>query len=90
MAIQTSFAKKVTGFEDCDDGFFSLLGNNGQLDLAFLDCRKTASATSPCENTICPREGTPAEVTAGEYANRIFKGKVTRWGNGPGPAILVN
>jgi RND family efflux transporter MFP subunit len=23
-------------------------------------------------------EGTPAEVTAGEYANRIFKGKVTR------------
>jgi len=37
MAIQTSLAKEVTRFEDGDYGFLSLLGNNGQFDLALLD-----------------------------------------------------
>jgi hypothetical protein len=51
MAIQTSFAKKVTGPQDCNDRFLALLGNDGELDLALLDV-KTASATCPCEKTI--------------------------------------
>jgi hypothetical protein len=33
MAIETSFAKKVTGSEDCNDGFLALLGNDGEFDL---------------------------------------------------------
>jgi hypothetical protein len=51
MAIQTSFAKKVTRSEDCNDRFLALLGNDGEFDLALLDV-KTASATCPCEKTI--------------------------------------
>jgi hypothetical protein len=50
MAIQTSFAKKVAGSQDCDDCLLALLGNDGELDFALLDV-KTASATSPCEKT---------------------------------------
>src|SRR3984893_8916521 len=37
MAIQTSFAKKVAGSQDCDDCFLALLGNDRELDLALLD-----------------------------------------------------
>ena len=50
IAIQTSFAKKVVGSQDCDDCLLALLGNDGELDLALLDV-KTASATSPREKT---------------------------------------
>jgi hypothetical protein len=39
MAIQTSFAKKVTRSEDCNDRFLALLGNDGELDLALLDVK---------------------------------------------------
>ena len=37
MAIETSFAKKVTGFQDCNHRFLALLGNDSELDLALLD-----------------------------------------------------
>src|SRR5437660_1743963 len=39
MAIQTSFAKKVTGSQDCNDRFLALLGNDGEFDLALLDVK---------------------------------------------------
>jgi hypothetical protein len=39
MAIQTSFAKKVTWSEDCNDRFLALLGNDGEFDLALLDVK---------------------------------------------------
>jgi hypothetical protein len=39
MAIQTSFAKKVTRSEDCNDRFLALLGNDGEFDLALLDVK---------------------------------------------------
>src|SRR5207237_5738114 len=37
MAIQTSFAKKVTWSQDCNHRFLALLGNDGEFDLALLD-----------------------------------------------------
>src|SRR5947209_16830891 len=39
MAIETSFAKKVTRSEDCNDRFLALLGNDGEFDLALLDVK---------------------------------------------------
>ena len=39
MAIQTSFAKKMTGSEHCNHRFLALLGNDGEFDLAFLDVK---------------------------------------------------
>ncbi len=39
MAIQTSFAKKMTGSYDGDHRLLALLGNDGQLDLALLNVK---------------------------------------------------
>jgi hypothetical protein len=39
MAIQTSFAKKLTWLQDCDHRFLAMLGNDGELDLALLDVK---------------------------------------------------
>jgi hypothetical protein len=39
MAIQTSFAKKVTWSQDCNHRFLALLGNDGEFDLALLDVK---------------------------------------------------
>ena len=39
MAIEASFAKKVTRSEDCNDRFLALLGNDRELDLALLDVK---------------------------------------------------
>ena len=39
MAIQTPFAKKMTGSQDGNDRFLALLGNDGELDLALLDVK---------------------------------------------------
>jgi hypothetical protein len=39
MAIQTSFAKKVTWSQDCNDRFLALLGNDSEFDLALPDVK---------------------------------------------------
>jgi hypothetical protein len=39
MAIEASFAKELTGAEDADHSFLPLLGNDGELDSAFLDVK---------------------------------------------------
>src|SRR5580693_1907582 len=39
MAIQTSFAEKVTRFQNSYDRFLAPLGNDGELDLALLDVK---------------------------------------------------
>jgi hypothetical protein len=39
VAIQTSFAKKVTRSQDCDDCFLPLLRNDGEFYLALLDVK---------------------------------------------------
>src|SRR5882672_11809236 len=54
MAIQTSFAKEMTRLEDCDYGFLSLLGNNGQFDLAFLDVENRVGGFSLREHNLPP------------------------------------
>jgi hypothetical protein len=54
MAIQTSFAKEMTRREDCDYGFLSLLGNNGQFDLAFLDVENRVGNVSLREHKLPP------------------------------------
>ena len=43
LTIQTSLAKKLPGVQHADDGFFALLGNNGQLDAARLDVKNPVS-----------------------------------------------
>jgi hypothetical protein len=50
MAIETSFAKKVSRFQNTYDCFLALLGNDGELDLALLDV-KNRVASLPCEKT---------------------------------------
>src|SRR5260370_14862740 len=40
MAIQTSFAKKMTWSQDCNHRFLALLGNDGEFDLALLDVKR--------------------------------------------------
>ena len=43
MAIETSFAKKMTWSQDCNHRFLALLGNDSELDLALLArARRTA------------------------------------------------
>jgi hypothetical protein len=42
MAIQTSFAKKMTGPQDCNHRFLALLGNDGELDFALLNVKDRA------------------------------------------------
>jgi hypothetical protein len=54
MAIQTSFAKELIRLEDCDYGFLSLLGNNGQFDLAFLDVENCVGNVSLREHNLPP------------------------------------
>jgi hypothetical protein len=39
MAIETPFAKKVTGPKEADDRFLAALRNDGELDLALLDVK---------------------------------------------------
>ena len=34
---KTSLAEEIVGTENCDDRFLALLGNDGELRLAFLD-----------------------------------------------------
>jgi hypothetical protein len=52
MAIQTSFAKKVTWFQDCNDRFLALLGNDSELDLALLDVKNRVRNISLRENNL--------------------------------------
>jgi hypothetical protein len=54
MAIQTSFAKELIRLEDCDYGFLSLLGNNGQFDLAFLDVENRVGNVPLREHNLPP------------------------------------
>jgi hypothetical protein len=37
--IQTALAKKVTSSENCDDGFLSVFGNDGDFDRAVYDVK---------------------------------------------------
>ena len=41
MAIEAPLAKKVARSEDRNDCFLALLGNDGELDLAFLDVKNS-------------------------------------------------
>src|SRR5205807_9657410 len=52
MAIQTSFAKKMTWSQDCNDRFLALLGNDGEFDLALLDVKNRVRDLSLCENNL--------------------------------------
>ena len=56
MAIQTSFAKKVTWSQDGNHRFLALLGNDGEFDLALLDVKNRVRDLSLRENNlILPR-----------------------------------
>src|SRR6266849_8236795 len=52
MAIEASFAKKVTRSEDCNDRFLALLGNDGELDLALLDVKNRVRYLSLRKNNL--------------------------------------
>src|SRR5206468_12394723 len=52
MAIQTSFAEKVTWSQDCNHRFLALLGNDGELDLAFLDVKNRVRDLSLRKNNL--------------------------------------
>src|SRR5271165_2735843 len=52
MAIQTSFAKKVAGPQNGDDGFLSLLGNHRELELAFLNIENRVRDVALRENNL--------------------------------------
>src|SRR6476619_8642816 len=52
MAIQTSLAEKVTWSQDCNDRFLALLGNDGELDLAFLDVKNRVRGLSLRKNNL--------------------------------------
>src|SRR5229473_5836256 len=52
MAIQTPFAKKMTGSQDCDDRFLALLGNDRELDLALLDVKNRVRDLSLRKNNL--------------------------------------
>src|SRR5260370_28930328 len=52
MAIQTSFAKKMTWSQDCNDCFLALLGNDGEFDLALLDVQHRVRDLSLSENNL--------------------------------------
>src|SRR5580658_5933370 len=52
MAIQTSFAEKVTRLQNTYDCFLAPLGNDGELDLALLDVKnRVRLARSPLPRT---------------------------------------
>src|ERR1700694_1807705 len=52
MAIQTSFAKKMTWSQECNDRFLALLGNDSELDLASLDVKNRVRNLSLGENNL--------------------------------------
>src|ERR1700730_4713020 len=52
MAIQTSFAEKVTWSQDCNHRFLALLGNDGELDPAFVDVKNRVRDLSLRENDL--------------------------------------
>jgi hypothetical protein len=52
LARQTAFAKKVCRSQNSDDGFFAVSGNNGKLDLAFLDIEDGVSGIALGENRL--------------------------------------
>src|SRR5712692_9693040 len=52
MAIEASFAKKMTGSQNCNDRFLALLGNDGELDLALLDVKNRVRDLSLRKNNL--------------------------------------
>src|SRR4030095_16263049 len=52
LAIQTSFAKKVTWSQDGNHRFLALLGNDGELDLALLDVKNRVRNLSLRKNNL--------------------------------------
>src|SRR5216684_1278502 len=52
MAIQTSFAKKVTWSQDCNHRFLALLGKDSELHLALLDVKNRVRSISLRENNL--------------------------------------
>ena len=52
MAIQASFAKKVARFENTYDCFLAPLGNDGELDLAFLDVKNRVRLATLRKNNL--------------------------------------
>src|SRR6266403_2743396 len=52
MAIETSFAKKIAGSQDCDYRFLALLGNDGEFEPALLDVKDRVGDVSLRENNF--------------------------------------
>ena len=52
MAIQTSFAEKVTRFQNSYDCFLAPLGNDGELDLALLDVKNRVRLAALRKNNL--------------------------------------
>jgi hypothetical protein len=49
---QTSLAEEIAFFQDGDDCFLSLIGEDGELDLAFLDVENGVRSVTLDKNTL--------------------------------------
>jgi hypothetical protein len=52
MAVQTSFAQELTWSQNCNHRFLALLGNDGELDLAFLNVKNRVRDLSLRKNNL--------------------------------------
>jgi hypothetical protein len=52
MPIETSFAKKVTRFQNSNDCFLAPLGNDGELDLTLLDVKNRVRNVTLRKNNL--------------------------------------
>jgi hypothetical protein len=52
LAIETAFAKELTGLQNCDDRFLALIGYDDDLDPAFLDVKNRIRDVALGENDL--------------------------------------
>src|SRR5947208_5152150 len=75
MAIQTAFAKKVAGSQDCNDRFLALLGNDGEFDLALLDVKNRVRDLSLRKDNLILEQRFSSARMAADYVQK--KGRVS-------------
>ena len=52
MAREASLSEEISGSQNGDDGFFALLGNDGELDSAFLNIKERIGGVALGENRL--------------------------------------
>jgi len=52
LAREASLSEEISGSQNGDDGFFALLGNDGELDSAFLNIKERIGGVALGENRL--------------------------------------